>query len=560
MSASAVAVAAAADDDDRPSSSAPIPPTETFRIGIVGGGVVGGGVYELIANLNAANANPASASSSSSSSPAVRIEIAKMCVRDASKPRDFFTPNESSSLLTTNPDDILNDPAIDCVVEVMGGVVEAKRIVESALRRGKYVVTANKALLAEYLDSLNDLSVSNNAPLGYEAAVCGGIPIIHLLRSSCHYAPHDRIKSVTGICNGTTNFMLERMQQTNATFDEALKEAQQLGFAEADPTADVEGHDVLSKLCLLSKLAFGTTIRPREDVLLRSGGGCKGITQMATADFENARLLSCTVKLIGTTELSLEKNSKKVVVYVTPTLVPLQSDSGASSSSSLSTKCALLAYSANGSGNVVVVQSSNLQTSAYVGLGAGRYPTANSVVADIVRFAKAKAAAEQSPSSSSTIVEPPFPLQTRYESETDYESGTFYVRATVTVPATEDDTVEENNGVASGEDETNPKKRKSPCATSASTASLPPLSSLQSLANRRGFDVTARDKNGKEIGTCTGGGHDDDDDIRFLLATTTNPDQNVGGIKSSQIQQFCDDVRAASGVTTFYMPVLSSTS
>ena len=253
-----------------------------LRIGLIGGGVVGGGTYEILMGRLGAT------SGTDTKPPMSRAcVVTKLCVRDASKKRDFVI-DSSLTEVVTDVQSILQDESIDMVVEVMGGTGLAKTVVEGALRAKKSVVTANKALLAEHLDELHQLAVENKTILAYEAAVCGGIPIIQTLHS-CYTG--DIITELMGIANGTTNYMLGKMEE-GADYNEVLKEAQDLGFAEADPTADVEGHDVRAKICLLAKLAFGTTVNV-EDV------PCRGITQITPVDFEYAKLLGCTIKLVG---------------------------------------------------------------------------------------------------------------------------------------------------------------------------------------------------------------------------------------------------------------------
>lgn len=174
----------------------------------------------------------------------------------------------------------------------MGGTSLAKTVVLESLKRGKSVVTANKALIAEHLDEIHaavEQSAHDGIRFGYEAAVAGGIPIISTLQ---HCYAGDIITEVGGIINGTTNYMLGKMEE-GADYDEVLKEAQDLGFAETDPTADVEGHDVRAKIAILCKLAFGTTTDVKEIP-------CNGITQISSVDFEYAKLLNCTIKLVGT--------------------------------------------------------------------------------------------------------------------------------------------------------------------------------------------------------------------------------------------------------------------
>mgnify|MGYP003951340099 CR=1 FL=1 len=274
----------------------------------------------------------------------------------------------------------------------MGGTNLARTVVLESLKRGKSVVTANKALIAEHLDEIHSAvgDGGEESKFGYEAAVCGGIPIISILQS-CYTG--DIINEIGGICNGTTNFMLCKMEE-GAEYNDVLKEAQELGFAEADPTADVEGHDVRAKIAILAKLAFGKTVAVKDIP-------CMGISQIASIDFEYANLLGCTIKLIGTAARLSQygEHDGDLSVYVAPKLVP---------------KSHLLA-SASGAGNAVNVESVNMGTASYFGPGAGRFPTANSVVADICRIASNNCPAD------------PFPMHSNIAINNDYNSA-FYIR------------------------------------------------------------------------------------------------------------------------------------
>jgi homoserine dehydrogenase len=323
------------------------PSTKPLRIGMFGGGTVGGGVYELL------NQSPG---------PNRQAIVTHICVRDLHKPRDFIVDTKTTKL-TGHFGDILDNPDIDCVVEVMGGTDMAKTVILAALKAGKSVVTANKALLAEHYDEIVAAATAGAgkgpSELAFEAAVCGGIPIIHLLQSS--YTA-DKISSISGICNGTTNFMLCKMQE-GADYGAVLKEAQDLGYAEADPAADVEGWDVRAKICLLSQLAFGQTVTPVENI------PCRGITNITSVDFEYAAMMKATIKMVGTARVNEETGA--LSIFVSPVMVA-ETD---------------LLATARGSGNAVTVTSANLGTVAYTGPGAGRFPTANSVVADIYRVA-----------------------------------------------------------------------------------------------------------------------------------------------------------------------------
>ncbi|KAL3792982.1 hypothetical protein HJC23_010995 [Cyclotella cryptica] len=366
-----------------------------LRIGMIGAGTVGGGVYEIIMNRLGGSSNKSLAASAGNANNTP--VITKICVRDASKSRDFHI-DTSATEVVTDVKSIINDSEIDIVVEVMGGTGIAKDAVMESLRQGKSVVTANKALIAENLQeivSLVDKVNANNVgaktvKFAYEASVCGGIPIIHTLQS-CYKG--DIINEVMGICNGTTNYMLGKMEQ-GVDYDEVLSEAQALGYAEADPTADVEGHDVRAKIAILAKLAFGTTVEVNTIP-------CMGITNISVVDFEYAKSMGCTIKLVGSAVRQSEfgEHDGALSVYVSPKLVP---------------NGHLLA-SASGCGNAVAIDSANLGIASFTGPGAGRYPTANSIVADVMRVAN------------NTCIAKPFPLSSNIEIDNDYVSA-FYIR------------------------------------------------------------------------------------------------------------------------------------
>jgi homoserine dehydrogenase len=369
--------------------------TRPLRIGMVGGGTVGGGVYEIVMDRLGGTALHAAESGGVPSTPRKTrgCIITKVCVRDLTKPRTFHI-NEAATELVSDVNSILQDDSIDMVVEVMGGTTLARTVVLEALKSGKSVVTANKALIAEHLDEIHNAvkGSSSNPKFAFEAAVCGGIPIIETLQS-CYAG--DVVHEVMGIANGTTNYMLGKMEM-GADYNEVLKEAQDLGYAEADPTADVEGHDVRAKIAILAKLAFGTTV-PVDSI------PCMGITGITPVDFEYAKLMGCTIKLVGTAGRLSQygEHDGALSVYVSPKVVPNDH----------------LLASARGAGNAIVVNSANLGTASYTGPGAGRFPTANSVVADICRVAATHGA--------SSIVSDPFPLSSNIALDNDYSSAFF---------------------------------------------------------------------------------------------------------------------------------------
>jgi len=325
------------------------------KFGIFGGGTVGGGIVDIMERKKDYFKELAQA----------QIDVTKICVRDASKERDFELPEGCE--IVTDFDAILEDDEIDIVVEVMGGTTMAKDVVFKALRNGKSVVTANKALIAKDLPEIEAVLDEVNAgkkpneevEFRYEAAVCGGIPIIRSLQSDF---VGDNINRISGIINGCTNFMLTAMDRDGYSYDEALSQASDLGYAEADPTLDVGGFDARSKLRILMRLAYGVEV-DEEDI------SCRGITDLTKVDFEYAQRLGGTIKLLGVTE---KVSDKEVTAFVSPCYL-----TGDDSLSNV-----------NGATNAVEVTSDNLQSSTYIGQGAGRYPTANSCVNDILALAK----------------------------------------------------------------------------------------------------------------------------------------------------------------------------
>lgn len=329
--------------------------TTKRTLGIFGGGTVGGGIVEILESKK----------DYLKQLTGCDLEIAKICVRDASKDRDFTVPE--GCVITDQYDDILNDDSIDMVVEVMGGTTDAKDVVYQALKNGKDVVTANKALIAKYLPEIEDLIAKLNqgkdrneeVEFRYEAAVCGGIPVIRSMQTDF---VGDEVTMLSGIINGCTNFMLTEMDQFGKSYDEALKEASRLGYAEADPTLDVGGFDARSKLRILMRLAFGVEVDEEEIA-------CRGITELTKLDFNFAKIMGGTVKLMG---VARQVTDKKVAAYISPCF--LTSDDSLAS--------------VNGATNAVEVTSKNLVSSTYIGQGAGRYPTANSCVNDIIALTK----------------------------------------------------------------------------------------------------------------------------------------------------------------------------
>lgn len=275
---------------------------------------------------------------------------------------DLQRPGIDPALFTTDLHGLVSQNDLDVVVEVIGGIDPAYELLLSAIEHGASVVTANKALLAEHYDELAVAAEREGVDLYFEAAVAGAIPIIRPLRESL---VGDEITTVMGIVNGTTNFILDKMTSTGSSFDEALAQAQALGFAEADPTADVEGYDAAAKAAILASLAFHTSIKG-SDVTR------EGITQVTPDDIEAARGLGCVVKLLATAKLTAEG---RVGVKVHPTMVaqthPLASVSGA--------------Y------NAVFVECREAGRLMFLGQGAGGAPTASAVMGDVVTVARNRA-------------------------------------------------------------------------------------------------------------------------------------------------------------------------
>jgi homoserine dehydrogenase len=324
-----------------------------LRIGLFGGGTVGGGVVEILEKKREYFQQMTGRT----------LEVKQICVSNLTKERDFKIPEGCT--LTTEYDDLLNDDSLDMLIEVMGGTEDAKDVIYAALKKGKHVVTANKALIAKYLPDLEALLEEVNkdretkVEFRYEAAVCGGIPIIRSMQSDF---VGDDIKMLSGIINGCTNYMLTAMDKNGKSYEEALEEAAALGYAEADPTLDVGGFDARSKLKILIRLAYGVDV-DEDDI------ACKGITDLSKLDFQYAKMMGGTIKLIG---VAKSESKNKVAAFVSPCYV--------SSNESLA--------SVNGATNAIEIISKNLQSTTFIGQGAGRYPTANSCINDIVALAK----------------------------------------------------------------------------------------------------------------------------------------------------------------------------
>lgn len=279
------------------------------------------------------------------------VEISKILVRDKNKSRGVDVPNE---ILTTDFNDIVNDNSIKIVLEIMGGIEPAKEYTLKCMDAGKHIVTANKMLIATHGDELFQKADINNVMFKYEASVAGGIPIINGINESL---TANKIKELYGIINGTTNYILTKMECDGLGFHEALKESQEKGYAEADPTSDIEGYDAQYKLSILSSLAFGTKIDV--DNVYR-----EGITNIKRIDMEYAKELNMVVKL-----LAIVKEVKgKLELRVHPTMIPKKHP---------------LANVYN-SFNAVFVKGNAVGDLMFYGRGAGDLPTGSAVVSDVI--------------------------------------------------------------------------------------------------------------------------------------------------------------------------------
>ena len=319
---------------------------KTVKIALLGFGTVSQGTFNLLQDNVDLITNRSD----------VTIEISKIFVRNPDKYTNITLP--STAQYVTNIDDVLNDESIAIVVELMGGTTFAKDCVEAALKHGKSVVTANKDLLAEAGPYLFDLAYKNHVDLRFEASVLGGIPIIRTLYDSLG---GNRITELVGIMNGTTNFILSKMTDEGLSYGDVLKEAQDLGYAEADPTADVEGLDAARKLAILASISFNRRIF-FEDVTV------EGITNIDTEDISFGKEFGYNIKLIGIAK----ESSKGLSLNVYPAFVPLTHPLA----------------SVRGSYNAIYIKGNGIDDAMFYGRGAGSLPTGSSVVSDIMEVAK----------------------------------------------------------------------------------------------------------------------------------------------------------------------------
>ena len=314
-------------------------------IGLAGFGTVGAGVYKNLARNGALLEQRLG----------VRFAVQRIAVRDLHKRRDIPAPTE---LLTTRAEDLLSDPKIQVVIELMGGIDTPLQFVKSAIEAGKIVITGNKALLAEHGREIFDLASERKVPVFYEAAVAGGIPIIKTVREGF---VGNRFESIHGILNGTSNYILTRMTDAGLDFEPALAEAQNLGYAEADPALDVNGWDAAHKAIILASLAYGFWIDSAQVLV-------SGIERVTAADIRFANELGYRIKLLATIKA---EDTRGIEVRVVPTLIP---------------KSHVLA-SVNGVFNAVAVRGDIVGESLFYGRGAGQDPTSSSVLSDLAEAA-----------------------------------------------------------------------------------------------------------------------------------------------------------------------------
>lgn len=318
---------------------------ESIGIGLMGLGVAGGGVARALVEKEGVLAKQVGCP----------LSIRKILVRHPSKPR---ATEVEPNLLTTDPQEILADPGVDIVVELMGGRSPALEYIKEAIVRGKHVITANKEVMSTHGVELLALAQEHEVDIRYEASVGGGIPLIAAFQQ---YLIANEISAIHAIINGTTNYILTRMTKEGVDFSAALKQAQQLGYAEADPSNDIEGLDATYKLAILASLAFRTTIQP-QDIYH------EGIARLAWRDFLYAQELGYAIKLLAIAKQS----NASIEMRVHPTFIPEDS----------------LLAKVDGVYNAVQLEGDLVGKVLFYGEGAGALPTSSAVVADIINLAK----------------------------------------------------------------------------------------------------------------------------------------------------------------------------
>jgi homoserine dehydrogenase len=316
-----------------------------IKVGLVGLGTVGTGTFEVLARNQADIRRRAGRG----------IEIAMVAARNVERAQAIV-----KGAATVVPDwrAVVDNPDIDIVVELIGGYDTAKQIVLGAIANGKHVVTANKALLALHGNEIFAAAQEKGVMVAFEAAVAGGIPIIKALREGL---TANRIESIAGIINGTTNFILSEMREKGLDFATVLRQAQELGYAEADPTFDIEGVDAAHKATIMSAIAFGIPVQFDKAYV-------EGISKLQAIDIKYAEQLGYRIKLLGIARRALVNGAEGIELRVHPTLIP----------------CKRLIANVEGAMNAVLVNGDAVGASMYYGRGAGAEPTASSVIADLV--------------------------------------------------------------------------------------------------------------------------------------------------------------------------------
>ena len=350
-------------------------PAPTVRVGLLGCGNVGGALAEILLTRT----------DDVAARTGIHLELVAIAVSDPTRPR---SPVVRAELVTTDAAALVARDDVDVVVEVIGGLHPAHELVEAALRNGKPVVTANKALLAVAGAELAEVAATSGVDLLYEAAVAGAIPVVRPLRESL---AGEQIVRVMGIVNGTTNYILTRMEEEGASYDDVLLEAQALGLAERDPTADVEGHDAAAKAAILAALAFGSDV-------VDADVQREGISGLGAADVAYAKRLGYSVKLLAVAELV--DGGPEVSVRVHPAMVP---------------KTHPLA-SVRGAFNAVFVEGAVSGELMLYGRGAGGGPTASAVLGDVVDASRnlLAGAPAPAPKRTTTTVRPPDELHSAF--------------------------------------------------------------------------------------------------------------------------------------------------
>ncbi|MCR4427148.1 MAG: homoserine dehydrogenase [Firmicutes bacterium] len=316
-----------------------------INLGLLGFGTVGTGVYRVLKE----NSNEIAARTGAP------ILVKRVLIRDPAKERNVPYPE---GMMTTDPEDVLSDPEIDIIVEVIGNSHPALEYILRAVESGRHVVTANKEAIAKFGDRIFDAAAKSGVDIRFEGSVAGGIPIIKSIKDSL---AANRIESIVGIVNGTTNYILTKMTEQGAEFAQALSEAQRLGYAEADPANDVDGHDAAYKLAILASVAFGVPVHPQ--MVCR-----EGITRITASDIKYAAELGYVVKLLAVAR----NRAGALELSVGPSLVRRSHPLAAVS----------------GSYNAVFVQGNASGDLVFSGRGAGDLPTASAVVADIIEIAE----------------------------------------------------------------------------------------------------------------------------------------------------------------------------